>query len=93
MRAYMRGMFDDLFEKKSYFSGSLLIQCFGLGAAEDLPDIGADHIGFRVELGDFLTRPFVDLAARNELAEVGGDRQAGQFTIGFQQLKLLLCQE
>lgn len=88
---YMVGLFKNVFQQETYSIRRLPVQFLCAGIPQNLADIGVDLVDFLVEPKPGPAGPFHDLALCNELAEVGGDRQAGQFPLAFQPLRLFLC--
>ena len=85
---YMVGLFKNVFQQETYSIRRLPVQFLCAGIPQNLADIGVDLVDFLVEPKPGPAGPFHDLALCNELAEVGGDRQAGQFPIAFEIVPL-----
>ena len=88
---YVVGLFENVFQQETDSVRRLPVQFLCAGIPQNLADIGVDLVDFLVEPKPDPAGSFHDLALCNELAEIGGDRQAGQFPIAFQPLKLFLC--
>ena len=88
---YMVGLFENVFQQETYPVRCLPVQFLCAGIPQNLADIGVDLVDFLVEPKPDPAGSFHDLALCNELAEVGGDRQTGQFPVSFQPLELFLC--